>query len=147
MTKRIKITTWLDAETADGVRDLAAVHRLTVSETAAELLRHAVRDRAASTGGNLLLAEVRQAVRNEVRAIGNRLAHLLARTALESIAGRRELFNLVSRQLDTKSAQVIREGSWKAAVDSLRRPLGELRDVLTSIDGDMASRDTPEPSR
>jgi len=138
MARRTKFTTWLDAETACGVRDLAATHQLTVSEITSALLREALKHHAADAGANLLVVEIRHVVRTELRAVGNRLAHLLARTALESIAARREIFNLLAHQQDARSAQAIREGSWKAAVDSLRRPLQELRQVL-----DDTASDTP----
>jgi len=133
---KLKTTLWLDAETDRALRDLAAAHHVTVSEAGAELLRRALKDRAASLGVDLLLTEVRRAVRGEVRALGNRLAHLLARTAVESIAGRRELYNLLARLLDAQTARAIHEGSWKASVDSLRHPLEELRQALSPASGD-----------
>lgn len=142
--KRIKVTGWLDPETARAVRDLAAAHQLTLSEIIAALLKQAVRDHAAEAGANLLVAELRRAIRSETRAAANRLANLLARTSLEAAAARRELFNLLIRLSDAPTARAIHDGAWKAAVDSLRQPIAAA--LSAAVAGDSSVTEQPETS-
>lgn len=97
----------------------------------------AIRQDALSFLRTELLAEVTRAgerTRQEVKAQAHRLSHLLARTALESIAGRvltASLFRRVTN--DPARAEERYENSWNLAVQRLSQPTPAVRESLNLI--------------
>jgi len=97
----------------------------------------AIRADALSSLRTELLAEVSKAgerSRQEVKTQAHRLSHLLARTALESIAGRvltASLFRRVTN--DAARAEERYENSWNVAVQRLSQPTPAMKESLNLI--------------
>lgn len=137
---KVKITAWVDERTAGVLRALAAQHEISVSEATAQTLQRAVEDRAAEgVGTELLLPAVKGAVRREVARMGDRLAHLMARSALESATGRRLLFQLLAEEIGRDEANLRNRSAWTASVESLKKPAEGLREVLGEASEDRAA--------
>ena len=131
---KVKITTWVDEETAGVIRGLAAQNEVTVSELCALMLKRGVEEHAAGgVGVEVLLPAVKGAVRREVAAMADRLARLLARSALEGAASRRLVYQLLVEELGPERAREANEGAWRGSVESLKRPARGLREVLDGV--------------
>jgi len=136
---KVKITAWVDERTVGVLRALAAQHEISVSEVTAQTLQRAVEDRAAEgVGTELLLPAVKGAVRREVARMGDHLAHLMARSALESATGRRLLFQLLAEEIGREEANRRNRSAWAASVESLKKPAEGLREILGETSGDGA---------
>ena len=135
MSKR-KLTIWVDESTDQRVRDLAAMHNLTLSETAGSYLESAIQAKAETLGMDLLTPIIEAAVRREVGRMSERLARLLARTALEAASTRRIVYNQLIRQgVDAETAKAINDQSWQRSVESLSKPLAAIDELLrTSVE-------------
>src|SRR5207244_951264 len=112
------------------LRDLAAANKLTVSQVAADILERGLKERAETAGLGLLGPAVEGVVKREVGRMSDRLAHLIARTALESATTRRLLFQLLVRQLTPEDARRLNQAAWTNSVDSLRKPAEGLKELL-----------------
>ncbi len=124
---KVKITAWVDERTAGVLRALAAQHEISVSEATAQTLQRAVEDRAAEgIGTELLLPAVKGAVRREVARMGDRLAHLMARSALESATGRRLLFQLLAEEIGRDEANRRNRSAWTASGMCGTHPLTQI---------------------
>ena len=143
MAKKTKVTTWVTRDALRALRDLAAVHKITVSQVAADLLERGLNERAETAGLGLLGPAVEGVVRREVGRMSDRLAHLIARTALESATARRLVFQILVRQLSTEEARRLNQAAWTGSVDSLRKPAEGLREIL----GPRASSQNPTEPR
>ena len=139
MTKKTKVTTWVTTDALRSLRDLAVAHKLTVSQVAADILERGLRERAETAGLGLLGPAVEGVVKREVGRMSDRLAHLIARTALESATARRLVFQILVRQLTAEEARRLNQAAWTGSVDSLRKPSEGLREILTP------PATTPEP--
>lgn len=139
-----KVSVVLPAELAKRVERLADVRgdRLTTTvvrliEAGEKQAHEAIREDALSSLRTELLAEVGKAgerARQEVKAQAHRLSHLLARTALESIAGRvltASVFRRVTN--DPARAEERYENSWNIAVQRLSQPTPAVRESLNLI--------------
>jgi hypothetical protein len=139
---KVKITAWVDERTAGVLRALAAQDEISVSEATAQTLQRAVEDRAAEgVGAELLLPAVRGAVRREVARMGDRLAHLMVRSALEGATGRRLLFQLLAEEIGPEEANLRNRSAWTASVESLKKPAEGLREILGEASEDGAETD------
>jgi hypothetical protein len=127
---KTKVTTWVGRDVLRSLRDVAAAHHLTVSQVAAEILERGLKERAETAGLGLLGSAVEAAIKREVGRMSDRLAHLLARTALESPSTRRLVFQILARQLTTEVARRLNQAAWTSSVDSLRKPAEGLREIL-----------------
>ena len=124
------------------MRALAAQNEISVSEATAQTLQRAVQDRAAEgVGAELLLPAVRGAVRREVARMGDRLAHLMVRSALEGATGRRLLFQLLAEEIGPEEANLRNRSAWTASVESLKKPAEGLREILGEASEDRAETD------
>ncbi len=130
MAKKTKVTTWITGHALRSLRDLAAAHQLTVSQVAADILERGLKERAETAGLGLLGPAVEGAVKREVGRMSDRLAHLIARTALESATARRLVFQLLIRQLTTDEARRLNQSAWTGSVDALRKPAEGLQEIL-----------------
>ncbi len=147
MSRKVKVATSVDAETAQTLRDQAALHHLSLSQVAAELLAGSVKDRSANGETVLFFAEIRQTIHRDIGRMADRLAYLLVRSGLEAGATRREVFNLLVRSgLDLAAAKRIHDAAWHAAVEALRKPVAGLRELASGADSlgtDEASDERP----
>jgi hypothetical protein len=130
MAKKTKVTTWVTRDTLRALREVAAAHHLTVSQVAAEILERGLKERAETAGLGLLGPAVEGVVKREVGRMSDRLAHLIARTALESATTRRLVFQILARQLTTDEARRLNQAAWTSSVDSIRKPAEGLREIL-----------------
>ena len=121
MANKTKVTTWITLDALRSLRDLAAAHQLAVSPAAADILERGLRERAESAGLGLLGPAVQDVVKREVGRMRDRLAHHIARTALESATARRLVFQLLVRQLTTEEARRLNQAAWTGSMDSLRK--------------------------
>ncbi len=135
MAKKTKVTTWVSRDALRALRDVAAAHKLTVSQVAAEILERGLKERAETAGLGLLGPAVEGVVKREVGRMSDRLAHLIARTALESATTRRLVFQLLARQLSVEEARRLNQAAWTSAVDSLRKPAEGLKELLGPREG------------
>ena len=128
---KVKITTWVDEETAGIVRGLAAQNGVSVSELCALMLKRGVEEQAAGgVGVEVLLPAVRGAVRREVAGMTDKLARLMARSALESEASRRLVYQLLVEELGTERARESNQVALVGSVERLQRPARGLRELL-----------------
>jgi hypothetical protein len=67
--------------------------------------------------------------------MSDRLAHLLARTALEAATARRLVFQLLAHSLTPAEAPRLNQAAWTGSVDALRKPAQGLRELLGPWDG------------
>lgn len=141
MPKR-KLTLWVSEQTDQRVRDLSAMHGLTISEVASAHLDQAIRAKAETLGLELLVPVVEAAVHREVAQMTSRLARLLARGTLEAAASRRLTFNVLLQGAEPRHAREINDLAWQRSVESLRKPLAELDEILSaqSLAADAANR-------
>jgi hypothetical protein len=145
---KVKITTWVDERTAGIIRGLAVQQGVSVSELCAQLLRRGVEeDAAGGVGAEVLLPAVRASVRREVGRMSDRLAHLLARSALESAAARRVVYQLLVGELGPEDARHANEVAWTRSVESLKKPARGLREILEEVSEDGAGEDTAPDAR
>lgn len=139
-----KVSVVLPPELAARVQRLADTRGETMTKTvvrlveageqaAHEAIRH---DAVAGVRAELLamVGEIGAGVRKEVQGQAHRLSHLLARTALESMAGRvtsgHVLYKLYS---DQEKAGELYSGAWKQAVERLKNPTPAVRESLNEI--------------
>ena len=131
---KVKITTWVDEETVGIIKGLAAQNEVSVSQLCALMLKRGVEEQAAGgVGVEVLLPAVRGAVRREVAGMADRLARLLARSALESAASRRISYQLLVGELGPEGAKAANEAAWMGSVQSLKRPARGLREILEGV--------------
>ncbi len=140
-----KVSVVLPAELAERVERLADVRgdRLTTTvvrlvEAGERQAHEAIREDALATLRTELLEMVEELgvkTRNEVKAQGHRLSHLLARTAIESMAGRltagHALYKLYGSDQD--KAKQLYGSAWNQAVEKLKNPTPGVRTTLNEI--------------
>lgn len=148
-----KVSVILPAELAEQVERLADSRgeRLTATvvgliEGGARQVHEGVRADALSSLRTELLAEVERQGRKaqeEVKAQAHRLAHLLARTALESMATRVNTGYLLDAVMDdeTEAKNLFNRG-WSQAVEKLSRPSPGVRQTLNQIAAGAGEQDT-----
>lgn len=128
---KVKITTWVDERTAGILRAQAARNEVSMSETCARTLQAAVKEEVAEgVGAELLLPSVRAAVRREVGRMSDRLSNLMVRSALESAADRRALYQILVEDFGQERAAEINRRAWAQSVESLKKPAEGLREIL-----------------
>jgi len=143
--RKVKLATLVDPETAQTLRDQAALHHLSLSQAAAELLAGAVKTDSTHGSAALYFAELRQTFHRDLARMANRLAYLLVRSAVEAGAARREVFNLLIRfGVPAEAAKQIHDAAWQSAMAALRKPVADLRDLAdgASVSSD-GSADAP----
>lgn len=138
---KVKITTWVDEGTASVLRGLAAQHGVSLSELCAQKLKGSVEEEGGAVGMDILLPAVRGAVRRELARMSDRLARLMARSALESAAGRRALYQLLVSEFGADGAAGINRAAWERSVESLKKPAEGLREILGEGSVSVASED------
>lgn len=132
---REPLTLWIDPKSRKTLCDLAASRNLSVSKVAAAYLEQAVNDHAEAVGAELVVPAVEAAVRREVAGMSDRLARLQARTALESATARRLVFNLLLVSgYGPQEARGLNDAAWQKAVESLKRPLEAIHELLDAAE-------------
>jgi hypothetical protein len=129
---KTKVTVWVSEATAQAIRELAEARGSTVSQVAARELEKIIEGDAAQVGVGPVVDRVERAVTREVARMTERLSALLVRTALESAADRRSLFQLMVKEFGEEKARSIMQSSWTAAVASLKKPAAGVREILAA---------------
>ena len=138
---KVKVTTWVDEKTVGVLRGLAAQNGVSMSELCAQMLKASVADRGQEVGVELLLPAIRGSVRHEVGKMSDRLANLMARGAYEGAAARRLVFQLLTEELGEQDANARNRAAWKSSVESLRKPVEGLREILEGASPEAATED------
>jgi hypothetical protein len=143
-----KLSVWVPEAVATELRQRADRHSLTLSEVAGRYLEIAVQDGAAPSG-ELLVPALERAVQRELSKQTERLARLLARTALESNATRNLLnaalaegFPAAGRGWGQDAVREVSMSAWRAAVARLKKPAAELGEVAGALERE-ASAEPP----
>ena len=140
-----KVSVVLPPDLAERVERLADVRGETLTKTVVRLVgageqaaHERVREDALAALRAELLATVETigaGVRKEVQGQAHRLSHLLARTALESMAGRltggHALYKLYGS--DQQKARELYSSAWTTAVERLKNPTPAVRESLNEI--------------
>jgi hypothetical protein len=139
--QKIQVTIWLEQPIAAELKRLADGNKLSISSTGATLLTKAVSLDLHEQQQALLQPAVQQAVRQEMRTLGNRLAALLVAVKLDTGIIRQFEVNVLarlsnSRQMDEESLNDIRDRSGQRARQELRAKTPQLREL---IEEEMAS--------
>jgi hypothetical protein len=130
-----KVTIWLDQPIASELKRLADGSKLSISSAGAALLTKAVGMNLHEQQQALLQPAVHQAVRQELRTLGNRLAALLVAVKLDTGITRQLEVNILarlpnSRQMDEETLNDIRDRSGQRARQELRAKTPHLRSLI-----------------
>jgi predicted DNA-binding protein len=148
-----KVSVVLPAELAERVERLADSRGDRLTTTVVRLIQagetqahEAIREDALSSLRTELLGTVRELggqVHKEVQAQAHRFSHLLARTALESIAARlTSSYVLFTVHKNRQEAEALYSGAWSQAIERLRRPSPGVKESLNQIAAGAGEQDT-----
>lgn len=144
-TRKRPVTAHLDPDLHAALHAMVVEEEVTLSEAINALLRRAVMHRDTGRWWDLFGPSVEARIRAEVGGMSNRLAHLLARTALESAADREMLRRKIAAELVTSGysadeaqqmAQREKDRAWNYAVNDLKKPSAGVRELLGLGGGD-----------
>lgn len=108
----------------------ATEENISVSALASNYLELAIKTRQDLVATQLLGPKLQATIKQEVRSMANRLAHLLARTALTTEANRQLIFQLLVKEFGSETAFRYRDKAWEGSVEGLKKPLKGLVDIL-----------------
>ncbi len=132
--RKVRVISYLKPETFRALRTMAQTHGLSVGRFAAHKLQHAVEEGQDDLAVTLFLPAVEAAIRREVARAANRLANLLARTALEVSTVRRLLYHeLLHSGMDRAQARSLHDQLWYLSVQRLKQPLAEVEEILAAL--------------
>ena len=130
---KVRIAVHLSPETFQALKAMAQAHRPPVGRMAAHKLEQAVQEQQDDVAVSLFLPAVEAAIRREVARAANRLAHLLARSALEVSTVRRLLYHeLLQSGMDRGQARLLHDQLWYQSVQRLKQPLAEVEEILAA---------------
>jgi len=142
------VTVTLEPHHAAELKLLAEEAGVTLSAYCANILeRYSLQDRQVMTTDivrTLFAAqavELKESVRLELSAQMNRVRHLLARSALESMAVRNETSLLLQKEFGKEKGQVYHERAWNHAVHYLKEPTPAMRAALSELAAGMGNDD------
>lgn len=138
----------LEPHHAAELKLLAEEAGVTLSAYCANILeRYSLQDRQVMTTDivRTLFAsqavELKESVRLELSAQMNRVRHLLARSALESMAVRNETSLLLQKEFGKEKGQAYHERAWNHAVHYLKEPTPAMRAALSELAAGMGNDD------
>ena len=136
MAAKTRVSISITADLESLLKRQATEENLSVSALVSSYLELAVRTRQDLVGSELLGPKVQASIKAEVRAMSNRLAHLLVRVALLSGSNKQLLFQLLVKEFGTEKAFSYRDKAWQLSVEELKRPLEGLAEILKLEDND-----------
>jgi hypothetical protein len=142
-SRKERVTAWVKPDVSATLAAMAGAQRTTVSELAAAILERGVKQEAEAVGLELILPAVERQVQRTGRYVADRLANLLARSALDAASSRRLLYQLLVQEVGEERAKKLYESSWNAGVASLKKPSAGVRELLGGAD-DHADRGESE---
>jgi hypothetical protein len=119
MARKVAVHAWVTPEVARALQAVAERERLSISAAVESLLRTAITQGDAPT----VREEVAAVAARELRRAADRLAGLLARTALAAEAARIMVGQVLARQVGADEARRLADAAWSRAVSRLRERL------------------------
>jgi hypothetical protein len=134
-TTTVHLDLWVSPIVKAELQRLAAQEGLSMSATGAALLEAAIRQKLHMQQGVLIAPLIKQAVRDQMQGISNRLAFLLARNAFSSEQTRLIATNILGRQDDMTEEELktILAITKQTAKGNLTRRNPELEELIAAI--------------
>jgi hypothetical protein len=134
-TTTVHLDLWVSPIVKAELQRLAAQEGLSMSATGAALLEAAIRQKLHIQQGVLIAPLIKQAIRDQMQGISNRLAFLLARNAFSSEQTRAIATNILGRQDDMTEEELknILAMTKRTAKGNLTRRNPELEELIAAI--------------
>jgi hypothetical protein len=134
-TRAVHLNLWLQPIVKAELQRLAEQEGLSVSATGAALFEAAIRQKLHIQQGVLLEPLIKQAIRDQMQGISNRLAFLLARNAFASEQTRAIATNILGRQqgVTEETLKNILAMTKRTAKGNLTRRNPELEELIAAI--------------
>ena len=134
-TTTVHLDLWVNPIVKAELQRIAAQEGLSMSATGAALLEGALRQKLHIQQGVLLQPLIKQAIRDQMQGISNRLAYLLARNAFSSEQTRSLVTNILGRQsgITEEELKTILAMTKRTAQGNLTRRNPELEELITAI--------------
>jgi hypothetical protein len=134
-TTTVHLDLWVNPIVKAELQRIAAQEGLSMSATGAALLAGAIRQKLHIQQGVLIAPLIKQAVRDQMQGISNRLAFLLARNAFSSEQTRAIATNILGRQDDMTEEKLkhILGMTKRTAKANLTRRNPELEELIVAI--------------
>ncbi len=134
-TTTVHLALWVSPIVKAELHRFAAQEGLSMSATGAALLEAAIRQKLHMQHGVLLAAIIKQAVRDQMQGISNRLAFLLARNAFASEQTRAIATNILGRQqgVTEETLKNILAMTKRTAKGNLTRRNPELEELIAAM--------------
>lgn len=146
--QRARVTVSLEPHHAAELKLMADEAGVTLSAFCANVLeRYSLQDRQVMTSDILRTlfesraTKMEESIRGEINAQMNRVRHLLARSALESMAVRNETSLLLQKEFGKEKGQEYHERAWNLAVHYLKEPTPAMRAALSELAAGMGNDD------
>ena len=146
-TTTVHLDLWVKPIVKAELQRLAEQEGLSLSATGAALLEGALRQKLHLQQGVLLQPLIKQAIRDQMQGISNRLAILLTRNAFSSEQTRSLVTNILGRQsgITEEEVKTILAMTKRAAQGNLTRRNPELEELIAAIK-QWLDHDEQEPS-
>jgi hypothetical protein len=134
-TRTVHLDLWVQPIIKAELQRLAEQEGLSLSATGAALLEAAIRQKLHIQQGVLLQPLVKQAIRDQMQGLSNRLAWLLARNVFASEHTRSLVTNILSRQqgMTEETLKTILARTQQAAKGNLTRRNPELEELIDAV--------------
>jgi hypothetical protein len=134
-TTTVHLDLWVSPIVKAELKCIAEQEGLSMSATGAGLLEGAIRQKLHLQQGVLLQPLIKQAIRDQMQGISNRLAFLLARNAFSSEQTRSLATNILGRQsgMTEETLKTILEMTKRTAKGNLTRRNPELEELIAAI--------------
>ncbi|MVN87599.1 hypothetical protein GO986_12565 [Deinococcus sp. HMF7620] len=146
--KPMRVTVTLDPQHAEALKLMADEVGVKMAAFCANVLeRYSLQDRQVMTSDLVRTlfeaqgVQLQEGLRAEIHAQMNRVRHLLARSALESMAVRNETGILLLKEFGKEKAQKYKEQAWGHAVHTLKEPTPAMRAALNELATGMGNDD------
>lgn len=133
-TRRI-VSIRIPTELWIGLKEVAKANNMTLTDLCEGILEEGVRRRTLTPGVTYLMPEIRILLESQLKAMEERFARLLARTAIEIGTSKRLLMNLIvatenATQEELKEAH---ELAWEQSHAAIRKPLESIDELVKSL--------------
>jgi hypothetical protein len=118
-----------------GLKEVARANHMTLTDLCEGILEDGVRRRTLTPGITYLMPEVHLLLESQLKAMEERFARLLARTAIETGTSKRLLMNLIVAT-DNATQEELKEAhelAWEQSHAAIRRPLESIDELVKSM--------------
>ena len=134
---KVRISAWIDAELLDNLKGLSAESNLSISEVCNVMIRNSITQSKSQRFWDVTGSQLEKRITLEVAKMGNRLAGLIARGALESAATREFMVRNLERRNESDVVRQLNDSAWKTAVARLKTPSKDIAELLTlAVEGE-----------